>query len=332
VSRPAGQFFSTIVPNSPVLNVLFRVIGRIPLRLLHAQGVIAGWLIYWLSPGYARRINENLRISAICREPKSFRRLLRRVIAQGGRAFLELPAVWFSDDDSVVDLVADRRGWDTVAALRAAGRPIIFLCPHMGCCEITARYGSTQFPLTVMYRPQRSPWLDKLMASGRSHRQLRLAPAGFKGVRMLAQALRRGEAIGLLPDHAPSFGEGRWVDFFGKPAFTMTLPRRLQQSSGAALIMAFAERLAGGKGYRLHLEAVPEDGFDELRLNRAIEDLVRRFPDQYYWNYNRYKRMSRRSRGDYAGRRPADQADVILEAPVSRKNRGLRRASKTAAK
>ncbi len=290
-----------------MLVILIRLIGKIPLRLLHACGVVVGWLVYWLSPGYARRINNNLAISRICPDADSYRRLLHAVIAQGGRTLLELPAVWFRDDEALVQLVADCRGWDTVASLHAQGRSIIFLSPHMGCFEIAARYVSTKFPLTVMYRPQGSPWLDELMASGRTHRQLRLAPTSFKGVRMLSQALRRGESIGLLPDHAPGIGEGAWADFFGKPAFTMTLPRRLQQGSGAALVMTLGERLPGGAGFRLHFEALPEYDFDETKLNQAIENLLRRFPDQYFWNYNRYKKMSsRRHRRTREGQRAAN--------------------------
>jgi KDO2-lipid IV(A) lauroyltransferase len=285
-----------------VLVFVIRLIGKIPLRWLHACGAVVGWLVYWLSPRYARRIHENLATSGICRDANSYKRLLHAAVAQGGRAVLELPAVWFRHDESIGRLVADCRGWDAVASLHAQGRSIIFLSPHMGSFEIAARYVSTQFPLTVMYRPQRPPWLDRLMASGRSQRQLRLAPTSFKGVRMLAQALRRGESIGLLPDHAPRIGEGVWAEFFGRAAFTMTLPRRLQEASGAALIMTFGERLPQGKGFRLHFERLMDEDFDETKLNRAIENLVRRFPDQYFWNFNRYKKMSRRRQGTYRSR------------------------------
>ena len=53
--------------------------------------------------------------------------------------------------------------------------------------------------------------------------------------------------------------------------------------------MAFAERLPRGRGYRLHLEELPAAELDEAALNRAIEALVRRCPEQYLWGYNRYK-------------------------------------------
>ena len=64
----------------------------------------------------------------------------------------------------------------------------------------------------------------------------------------------KGGAVGLLPDQAPGVGEGVWADFFGRPAYTMTLVVRLQRATGAAVIMVFAERLPGGRGYHLHLE------------------------------------------------------------------------------
>lgn len=287
-----------------MLPVVFHVLSRVPLRWLHACGTVVGWLIYWISSGYAKRMQSNLALSEICQDADCYRKLLRAAIVQNGQALMELPAVWFKDDDEVGRIVRDCQGWDLVESLRRQGRSIIFLSPHMGCFEVAARYVAAHFPLTVMYRPQKTVWLDSLMKSGRSKNQLQLAPTSLKGVRMLYRALRQGESVGLLPDHAPRIGEGVWADFFGKPAFTMTLPRKLQRMSGAAFLLTFAERLPRGKGFRLHFEKVSSDDFDEAKLNRAIESLVRRYPSQYYWNYNRYKNVvSRRLRGTYQSRR-----------------------------
>jgi KDO2-lipid IV(A) lauroyltransferase len=90
----------------------------------------------------------------------------------------------------------------------------------------------------------------------------------------------------------------------------MTLPRKLQRASGAALMMAFGERLPEGKGFRLHFEPLAAQNFDEEKLNQAIESLVRRYPEQYYWNYNRYKNMSRRRAR--ASRTAGSQAETGL--------------------
>jgi KDO2-lipid IV(A) lauroyltransferase len=69
----------------------------------------------------------------------------------------------------------------------------------------------------------------------------------------------------------------------------MTLVARLQKTSGAAVIMAFAERLAQGRGYRLHLQTVVADPLDPQAMNHAVEAVVRTCPAQYLWGYNRYK-------------------------------------------
>jgi KDO2-lipid IV(A) lauroyltransferase len=80
-----------------------------------------------------------------------------------------------------------------------------------------------------------------------------------------------------------------WADFFGRPAYTMTLVRRLQKQSGAAVIFVVAERLPEAKGFLLRFHRFQADDLDERSMNREIENLVRRCPTQYLWSYNRYK-------------------------------------------
>jgi len=215
--------------------------------------------------------------------------MLRATVAEAGKGVTELIAVWFRIDEEVARLVVECQRWDIVEAARARGNGILFLTPHLGCFEISALYVAQRMPLIVLYRPPKLAWIEPLMIAGRSRWQAVVAPANLRGVRMLYKALARGEAVGLLPDQAPGVGEGAWADFFGQPAYTMTLVRRLQQASGAAMIMAFAERLPAGRGYRLHFEELPAQDLDEAALNQAVEAQVRRCPEQYLWSYNRYK-------------------------------------------
>jgi len=267
---------------------VLRWAARLPLGWLHATGFALGWLVYWSSPTYAARLRGNLFGSGICGDAASCRPLLRQAISEAGKGVTELVAVWFGSDEKVSGLVRCD-DWNVVEAAQRGGKGIIFLTPHLGCFEISALYGAQRLAITVLYRPPKLRWLEPLMAAGRKRWQSTIAPANLKGVRMLYKALRRGETVGLLPDQAPGVGEGKWADFFGRPAYTMTLVARLQQATGAALVMAFAERLPQGRGYRLHLRSGPAGNLDESALNRAVEDLVRMCPAQYLWGYNRYK-------------------------------------------
>lgn len=267
---------------------LLRLIARLPLSWLHRAGAALGWLVYWASPAYAARLRDNLFSSGVCADALSCAALLRQVVAETGKGVTELIAVWFGPDEKISGLVRCDT-WGVVEAARRGGKGLIFLTPHLGCFEISALHGAQRLPITVLYRPPKLRWLEPLMVAGRSRWQSAVAPATLRGVRMLYKALQRGEAVGLLPDQAPGVGEGAWADFFGRPAYTMTLVARLQKTTGAAVIMAFAERLPRGAGYHLHLQQVPDSGLDETALNRAIEAVVRTCPAQYLWGYNRYK-------------------------------------------
>ena len=165
---------------------------------------------------------------------------------------------------------------------------VLLLTPHLGCFEVAARCRAKLAPITVLYKPPRQPALRALVEGARAIPGLSAAPANLGGVRTLLRALRRGEIVGLLPDQVPDAGEGEWVPFFGQPAYTMTLPGRLAQTSGAGVCLLVAERLSEGRGWRVHVDAFPESP-TPAALNAAMERLVRRFPEQYLWGYNRYK-------------------------------------------
>ena len=173
------------------------------------------------------------------------------------------------------------------------GRGIVFMTPHLGCFEIASAFIASRLPMTVLYRPPKLAALAPLLEVARKRGCASLATTDFKGVRRLLKALKTGETVGILPDQVPSFGDGVWAPFFGQPAYTMTLPVRLVNTTGAAAIMVVARRLTGGRGYALYFEPVALGADDSeaaiANLNRAVETIVRRFPEQYLWSYNRYK-------------------------------------------
>jgi Kdo2-lipid IVA lauroyltransferase/acyltransferase len=272
------------------LQPLLRLWAALPLPVVHALGVVLGWLAYLCSPGSAHLLRDNLRLSGVCSDQASFRRTLHRNIGEFGKMLLETFAIWFRGEGKLLDWVQGCSGWEHVESALAEGKGIIFLTPHLGCFEITSLYYASRHPITVLYRPPKKGWLMPLITQGRARGKVRLAPATTHGVRTLLQALKRGEAVGVLPDQIPAEGEGAWAPYFGRPAYTMTLASRIAQKTGAAVIMAFGERLAQGRGYHIHLCRLPDGAIDTVAgLNVAIETQVRQCPEQYLWNYNRHK-------------------------------------------
>jgi len=272
-----------------MLLAVLRVAARLPLSWFHGAGAVLGWLVYACSTRYAERLRSNLYASGVCSGAAQCDALRRKAVAEAGKGMLELIAVWFGSDEKVARLAVACDGWEIVEAARARGKGIIIVTPHLGCFEMVSLYFVQRLPMTVMYRQPRVAWLEPLMIAGRSRWQATVVPATLRGVRSFYRTLQHNGTVGLLPDQTPGAGEGVWADFFGRPAYTMTLAGRLQRATGAAVIMVFAERLPGGRGYHLHFDELPTAHFDETALNRAIEAQIRRCPEQYLWSYFRYK-------------------------------------------
>ena len=282
---------ASIQQNPPFFSLrmllsLFQILSRLPLPLMHAIGAAAGWVAYASSRAYRRRMQTHL-------AQAGYASALRQAIAEAGKSLLELPFIWCGKPERVLHS-AQVHDWHVAQAALDQGRGVIFLTPHLGCFEIIAQVIASRTPLTALYRPPRMAMLQPLLEQAREREGLALAPANLAGVRVLLRTLRNGGSVGLLPDQVPGGGEGVWTDFFGKLAYTMTLPAKLAQMSGAPLVLSYAERLPHGAGYAVRF--VPFDaelnGSPEQQariINAAMETLVARCPAQYFWSYNRYK-------------------------------------------
>ena len=274
-----------------IVNLLFRVLARFPLSLLHLIGGWAGWIAYAVSPSYRRRLRRHLAQAVGEVDPA----VLHAAIAEAGRQAFELPWLWLRPAEEVVAKVKRVEGWELVDAAHREGAGIVFMTPHLGCFEVTAQYIASLTPITVLYRPPRNAALEPLMQAGRVRGQMKTAPADLSGVRRLVKTLRSHEAIGMLPDKVPGAGEGGWADFFGRPAWTMTLAARLAEVKGVHVIYCWAERLPHGEGYVFRLSAPVETLEGDLparvaTMNREIERVILKCPGQYMWGYNRYKK------------------------------------------
>lgn len=265
---------------------LFRLLSSLPLPVLHALGKALGWLVYLASPSYRKRLTAHI-------ERAGFAAYRRAAIAESGKNILELPFVWCAPPQRVLR-TATVENWALAQAALDEAKGVIFLTPHLGCFEIIAQAIAARTPLTALYRPPRKTALKPLMEQARARHNLSLAPANLAGVRTLLKTLKKGTAIGLLPDQVPQHGEGVWADFFGQPAYTMTLPAKLHRMTGAPIILSYAERLPHGAGYLIRFVRFDEPCRESIEqqtraINAAMEKLIARCPAQYLWSYHRYK-------------------------------------------
>jgi len=277
---------------------LLRVIAWLPLGWVHSLGGFLGLVAYALSPTYRRRLRTNLAQAGF-----DVDRMALACAREAGKQAVETAWVWLRPADDLRKIMQVEDSSIERDAI-GSGRPVIYLTPHLGCFEITAQYcvlNAWQAPrsLTALYRIPRKEILRPLVELGRTRNGVELAPANLGGVRQLLRALKRGNAVGILPDQVPSAGDGVWVPFFGRVAYTMTLPGKLAHAADAIVLFIFGERVGSGAGHgagfriRFQTLSAPLSGDSERdaqQVNSDLERLIRTCPTQYLWGYNRYKR------------------------------------------
>jgi len=269
------------------MRTLFRLFAALPLGVLHRLGSVLGWVIYGMSPTYRRHVRENLGAARY-----GDARVRRGAIAAAGQMIMVLPALWLRPHAEVAALVKETPGAEDSYAAQRAGKAVLYLTPHMGSFEVASQYAASRMPITVLYRRPKAGWLEPLMREGRGRPNVRLASADRSGVREIFTAIKRREAVGLLPDQVPGVGEGEWSDFYGRPAYTMTLAAKLASRDDVACYLVFARRLPRGEGYSILVRPLPpakEGESTTRRINRGLEELIAECPEQYLWGYNRYK-------------------------------------------
>lgn len=273
------------------MKFLLWLVSRLPLSWLHAIGGALGLAAARLPGRYGHRLSANLRRAF----PHATQAMQDEAARSIGRMVLEMPYFWCRKTPRAELVAFADAMWPELERLRAKGAGLIMLVPHLGCFEILPQAFAMRHPVTALYKRPNQRWARKLIEGLRCRKNLAMAPADARGVRMLVKALRRGEAVGILPDQVPPGGEGAWAPFFGAPAYTMTLVQRLQQVTGAPIAVICAVRAPRGGAFRGHLrvleEVLPDSPEAAARtINEAVEALIAEAPTQYLWGYNRYKR------------------------------------------
>jgi len=274
---------------APLVIIFLRLTAYFPLSISHSLGAFLGLVLSVLPNTLKETAGHNL---ARCMPNTPLpvrRRLLRQNLAEMGKSFLELGAIWHWPQERVLQQVDDSHARELLDRLAATGSGFIALGPHSGCWELLGLYLSARYPpLTALYRPSRLPPIDTWLKAKRERFGATLVGTNAAGIRQLLQTLKQGGGIGILPDQDPGPEGSLTVPLFQQPARTMVLLSRLALRSQAPVVVCYMERLPNGSGYRLHAhlaETISQAPLEHaLRaMNQAIETVALREPTQYLW-------------------------------------------------
>lgn len=185
-----------------------------------------------------------------------------------------------------------------ISAVDSQGKGFILVTAHLGSWELCAAYGrdaSTQ-PLHVLAKPPKNLALRRFLEEARRRMRVQVLWTDRKTLlRDMLTALRRGEAVGFVMDQKPEGRNGPQVDFLGLPTEFVSGPAQMAIRTGCGIVSIFCVR-EGAFRYRLVSRALAPAGHalaDEVAVTQMLagelERVIRLYPEQWTWNYKRWR-------------------------------------------
>lgn len=271
---------------------VMRLISLLPMPVIWTLGSVLGSVVH-LFPSKMKQVAlVNLRLCFPELGEGGRRRLMRKHFRMLGVSILSYGLGWWASPRRLRRLVrfTDRHHYDEAID---AKRSIILFTPHFLALDISGITLSSERLMITMYRAARDKVLDNMLKKrGRFGAVLFERKSNLKA---MIRYLREGRPFYYLPDQDPGGADAVFVPFFGVPAATVTAFSRIAKMTDAAVIPCYNRILSWGRGFEVRFEAplagYPSDDPDQdaRRMNEAIEQVVRQYPDQYLWSYRRFK-------------------------------------------
>ncbi len=271
---------------------LLWLITRLPERLQLALGKSFGKLLYWI-PGKLKHITEiNIRLCFPELSLLEQKKLVRKSFESLGIGIIEAAMAWWLPDEKLQHLFTVH-GLKYAEDAFAKGKGIVLLGPHFTCLEMVGRLIGMKYSFAVMYRPHKKRLIAFIHERFRQKHYMRAIPSNR--IRELLRALNNNMAIWYAYDIDGGHKRSVFAPFFGVPTASLTSVSRIVRLSEAEVIPIGFYRRENQFHYDVVLyppvEQLPTGDLekDAIKLNQALEIAIRRKPEQYVWQYKRFK-------------------------------------------
>jgi Kdo2-lipid IVA lauroyltransferase/acyltransferase len=302
-----------------LMSTILHVLSLIPDFILYPIGMMGGLIGYWLDRRHIKIGLKNLSIAFPERSKEERRRILRASYINLGKGLSEYIRLAGFFHTRLRDRVTyDRYQYWQDVMRDNPGKGIVVLTGHFGNFELFAcAHAMHGHQITLVHHTQRFLAGDALMTFARERCGVEILRK-HSAARAVLKALRSGEMVGIPFDQNAKRSEAIWVPFFGEPAATAGGLARLVALSGAAVIPAFIVREPDGRHHRIEIhDQLPIQRTDDAqadalentaRFVKAIEDMVRRHPEQFLWTHRRYRTRPRGMAPIYEDQKPSGAA------------------------
>jgi KDO2-lipid IV(A) lauroyltransferase len=197
---------------------------------------------------------------------------------------------------------ADAEKYQRAIAWTQSKRPVIFLTGHLGNWEVVSfGMAAEGVKATVVGRAMDNPYLDRYVKDFRMSTGMTMVDKNG-AVDEISKTMIEGGNLGAVFDQDAG-PKGVFVDFFGRPASTFKSIALLSLQHNAPILVLGCVRTGAPLEHTMFMEEeiMPEDYKDDpaavrtitQRYTAALERMVRRCPDQYFWLHRRWKSQPR---------------------------------------
>ena len=278
--------------------LLIKLLGLLPRRVARAAGAAIGWLAYAATPRLRQVGLKNLQLAfpdKTAAEREAILRAMYRHLGWQLAEFCHMPGYTLQRASQFIRY----EGLEHYLAAQRRGKGVLVLTGHLGAWELSSFYHSLAgHPMSMVIRRLDNPWVDRLVNEIRTKHGNRVLPKD-DFARGLIAAMRAGETVGVLMDTNMTPPQGVFVDFFGRAACTASGVARVALRTGAAVLPGFLVWEPEEKRYVLHfLPELPLVGTGDAErdaiantqmFTAALEDVIRRYPEQWLWVHRRWK-------------------------------------------
>lgn len=263
-----------------------------PLRWRYKIGAGMGRLIYVFPSRLKQTTQTNLKLCFPELSDPVRTQLAKDNFASLGLGIIEAAMAWWLPDDKLMNLY-QLHGVEHLHQAQQLGKGILFIAPHATCIEIIGRLLGMHYTFGVMYRPHKKPFIRFIHERYRKKHYVTYIPR--HGIRELLRSLGKNMPIWYAYDIDGGRRRSLFAPFFGIQTASLTAVTRLIKLSGAVIVPVRYHRRDHEFFYDVILsppiEHFPSDDplADLTRLNATLEAAIREKPEQYVWQYKRFK-------------------------------------------
>ena len=279
------------------LQFLLAIISFIIFRILgpNLSSSISGKIFEFVGPFFRSKelINSNIRRAIPTIEEVRLNKISKLMWNNYGRVFAEYIFIKDFRKGKLSNNIKVN-GKEILDKIINSNQQVVFVSGHLSNFELMAMYlEKSGIKLSAIYRPLNNIFLNQIMERIRKKYICTMQiKKGIGGLKKLINLIKKNYSTALMIDQRVS--EGVLSSFFNKKALTTTIPAQLVKKYNIPVVPIYIER---SKDTKFEITINEPLYFSEStsiqditdKLNKILENMIIKKPEQWIWSHNRWK-------------------------------------------